>query len=102
MAKPRAVIVKDVDLFTATLSETIALHERVKADPRPALDAAAAIAGSLRQGGTLLLFGNGGSAADAEHAAAELVGRLERDRPAMAALALTANTSVLTSVANDA
>ena len=92
---------KDVELFTATLAEAIALHERVKADPRPTLEAAGAIARSLRQGGKLLLFGNGGSAADAQHAAAELVGRLERDRPAIAALALTANASVLTAVAND-
>ena len=49
----------------------------------------------------LLLFGNGGSAADAQHIAAELVGRYLRDRPALPALALTANTSSLTAIAND-
>ena len=92
---------KDVELFDATLAEAIVLHERMKADPGPTLEAAAAIAQSLRQGGKLLLFGNGGSAADAQHAAAELVGRLERNRPAIAALTLTADTSVLTAVAND-
>ena len=47
------------------------------------------------------MFGNGGSAADAQHFAAELVGRFERDRAGMAALALTTDASVLTSVAND-
>jgi D-sedoheptulose 7-phosphate isomerase len=48
-----------------------------------------------------LVFGNGGSAADAQHFAAELVGRLQKDRPARPALALTTDTSVLTAVAND-
>jgi D-sedoheptulose 7-phosphate isomerase len=49
----------------------------------------------------LLVFGNGGSAADAQHVAAELVGRFERDRCALPAIALTADTSILTSVGND-
>ena len=91
-----------VDLFRSTLAETIALHHRVKdADPRPVLDAAAAIVEALRGGGKLLLFGNGGSAADAQHVAAELVGRFTRERVALAAIALTTDTSVLTSVGND-
>lgn len=92
----------DADLFRRTLVETIALHERVKqADPRPLVDAAAAIVDSLRRDGKLLLFGNGGSAADAQHVAAELVGRFQRDRAALAAIALTTDTSVLTSIGND-
>jgi D-sedoheptulose 7-phosphate isomerase len=62
---------------------------------------AAGIWDSWRRGGTLLLCGNGGSAADAQHLAAELVGRFMRDRPAYPALALTTNTSILTSVGND-
>ena len=49
----------------------------------------------------MLVFGNGGSAADAQHFAAELVGRFERERAGMAAMALTTDTCVLTSVAND-
>jgi len=49
----------------------------------------------------VLVFGNGGSAADAQHMAAELVGRLERERPAIAAVALSTDTSILTAVAND-
>jgi D-sedoheptulose 7-phosphate isomerase len=56
---------------------------------------------AYRKGGKALIFGNGGSAADAQHFAAELVGRFERDRPAMPALALTANTSDLTAIGND-
>ncbi len=56
---------------------------------------------SLRKGGKVILFGNGGSAADAQHIAAELIGRFKKDRSALAALALTTNTSVLTSLAND-
>jgi D-sedoheptulose 7-phosphate isomerase len=90
------------DLVRRTLSETIALHERVRqADLQPVLDAAAAIAGSFRGGGKLLLFGNGGSAADAQHVAAEFVGRFQRERAALAAIALTADTSVLSSIGND-
>jgi D-sedoheptulose 7-phosphate isomerase len=65
------------------------------------LTAAAAIVDSLGRGGTLLLFGNGGSAADAQHVAAELVGRFQRERRALAAIALTVDSSVLTSIAND-
>jgi D-sedoheptulose 7-phosphate isomerase len=56
---------------------------------------------SLRAGGRILTCGNGGSAADAQHIAAELAGRLSRERPALPALALTANTSDLTAIGND-
>ena len=56
---------------------------------------------ALRGGSKLLAFGNGGSAADAQHLAAELAGRFERERPALPALALTANTSDLTAIGND-
>jgi D-sedoheptulose 7-phosphate isomerase len=56
---------------------------------------------SVRQGGKLLLFGNGGSAADAQHLAAELIIRYSADRPAIAALALTTDSSALTACGND-
>ena len=56
---------------------------------------------ALRTGGKLVFFGNGGSAADALHLAAELVVRLRTDRPGLAALALTTNPSVLTAAGND-
>jgi D-sedoheptulose 7-phosphate isomerase len=62
---------------------------------------AAAIATALRSGNKLLIVGNGGSAADAQHIAAEIVGRYKRDRPAYAAIALTTDSSALTSIAND-
>jgi D-sedoheptulose 7-phosphate isomerase len=90
-----------VDVVLATLAETIALHERAKQDPQPVVDAAAVIVSALTRGGKVLLFGNGGSASDAQHVAAELVGRFQRDRAALAAMALTADTSVLTSISND-
>jgi D-sedoheptulose 7-phosphate isomerase len=68
-----------------------------------ALDAAGrAIAAALRSGGRVLVFGNGGSAAEAQHFAAELVNGLSRrEGPALAAIALTTDTSVLTAVGND-
>lgn len=59
------------------------------------------IAESLDNGGTLFWCGNGGSAADSQHLAAELVGRFKKDRKALRSIALTTDTSVLTSVAND-
>jgi D-sedoheptulose 7-phosphate isomerase len=89
-------------LVAETLAEAVRLHECARrADPGPVLAAAAAIVGSLRAGGKVLFFGNGGSASDAQHAAAELVARFERDRAAFAALALTTDTSVLTAISND-
>lgn len=62
---------------------------------------AQALAESLRAGHTLWLFGNGGSAADAQHIAAEFVGRFQAERRALPAVALTTNASTLTAIAND-
>jgi D-sedoheptulose 7-phosphate isomerase len=59
------------------------------------------VAAAYRAGGKTLLFGNGGSAADAQHIAAEWVGKLGPDRPALPSLALSANTSDLTAIGND-
>jgi D-sedoheptulose 7-phosphate isomerase len=64
-------------------------------------EAATAILACLRAGGKLIAFGNGGSASDAQHMVAELVGRYAVKRRALAAIALTTNTSSLTAVAND-
>ncbi len=84
------------------LDEAAALHRQVRTQPLEAVArAAGAIAEAYREGGKVLAFGNGGSAADAQHFAAELVGRFERDRAGMAAIALTTDPCVLTSVAND-
>ncbi len=59
------------------------------------------IAGALKDGNKVLLFGNGGSAADAQHIAGEIVGRFKRERRALPAIALTTDTSILTAVGND-
>ena len=62
---------------------------------------ALAMAASLRAGGTILWCGNGGSAGDSQHLAAEIVGRFRRERRALPSIALTTNTSILTAIAND-
>lgn len=62
---------------------------------------AAVIIAALRTGNKLLIIGNGGSAADAQHVAAEILGRYKQDRSAWAAIALTTDTSALTAIAND-
>jgi D-sedoheptulose 7-phosphate isomerase len=68
---------------------------------RQIVEAALLISDCLAAGGKLLLFGNGGSAADAQHLAAEFVGRFVVERPGLAAIALTTDSSILTAVAND-
>ncbi|MFP5404863.1 MAG: phosphoheptose isomerase [Gammaproteobacteria bacterium] len=67
----------------------------------PIADAVALITSALAADRKLLVCGNGGSAADSQHMAAELVGRFERERPELAAIALTTDTSILTAVGND-
>jgi D-sedoheptulose 7-phosphate isomerase len=89
-------------VYDAVLAAASAAHQRARThDPAPLFAAADAIIAAVRGGGKVLVFGNGGSAADAQHVAAELVGRFLRERPAVAAVALSADTSVLTAVAND-
>lgn len=68
---------------------------------QPIADAATAMAECLRKDGKILCCGNGGSAADSQHFAAELINRFEVERPGLAAIALTTDSSVLTSIAND-
>jgi D-sedoheptulose 7-phosphate isomerase len=68
---------------------------------KPIAQAISAIVASLTSGGKVLACGNGGSAADAQHFSAEFVGRFERERPELAAIALTTDTSILTAVGND-
>ena len=65
------------------------------------LEAAKAIADAFKAGGKVLLFGNGGSAADAQHIAAEFMNRFLIERPPLPAIALTTDTSILTSISND-
>jgi D-sedoheptulose 7-phosphate isomerase len=80
----------------------IAAHERFASERADiVVRAADAIGTSFAAGGRVLAFGNGGSAADAQHLVAELVGRFECERHAFAAIALTANASVVTAISND-
>ena len=86
------------------LSVTAALLRRMAEDDTLCADTAAAadrVAEALRRGNKLLLCGNGGSAADAQHWAGELVSRFHYDRPGLPALALTVDSSILTAVGND-
>lgn len=88
--------------IAAGLRAAAGAHERMAASGAGAVRAAAdAVIAALRGGHTVLVFGNGGSAADAQHFAAELVGRFVADRQAFRAIALAANVSQLTAVAND-
>jgi D-sedoheptulose 7-phosphate isomerase len=92
------------DLVEAAFAQTIDLHRRVAAERQTAIRRAAEVIGeALARGGRVLVFGNGGSAADAQHFAAELVGRFGRhlERRALGAVALATDGAVMTSVAND-
>ncbi len=81
---------------------SIETKQRTLAAMLPAiLGAAQRMAAALRAGNKVLACGNGGSAADAQHFAAELTGRYERERPGLAGIALTTDTSALTAIAND-
>lgn len=82
--------------------DSIETKQRVVAALTPHIAAAShAMVDCLRQGGKILSCGNGGSAGDSQHFAAELVGRFEREREPLAAVALTTDSSILTAVAND-
>jgi phosphoheptose isomerase len=84
------------------LDRTVAVHAGLRdGDLLPLAAACRAIVTALRSGGRVLVFGNGGSAAEAQHFAAELSGRFERERCGLAAIALTTDTSALTAIAND-
>ncbi|MDH5263199.1 MAG: phosphoheptose isomerase [Betaproteobacteria bacterium] len=82
--------------------DAIALKQRMSETLAPAIAGAGeALAAALGRGNKALACGNGGSAADCQHFAAELVGRFERERPGLPAVALTVDTSALTAIAND-
>jgi len=88
------------------INEIIETHKTMVADLQASgletiVIAAEAIIKALKKGATVYICGNGGSAADAQHIAGELVGRFEANRKALAAVALTTDTSVITSIAND-
>jgi D-sedoheptulose 7-phosphate isomerase len=89
-------------ILRKNIESSIEVHRRLLDACLPAMQAAAkALIDAYRGGRKALFFGNGGSAADAQHLAAEFVGRYLRERPALAALALAANPSSVTAIAND-
>jgi D-sedoheptulose 7-phosphate isomerase len=90
-----------LDLFGDALSEHRAWFALLDNLQTQVQDVAARLAGCLRDGGKLMLCGNGGSAADCQHLAAEFTGRFLHDRPPLAALALSTDSSALTCIAND-
>ena len=88
------------------IKDTIETHKRMVAEfEKSGLETIAAISDaivkSLKQNGTVYICGNGGSAADAQHIAGELVGRFKRERKALPAVALSTDTSIITCIAND-
>lgn len=89
-----------VDLSSA-IDEHLAIIGKLKAIEGTIVELAQRVTVSLREGGKVLWMGNGGSAADSQHMAAEFVGRFARERRGLASVALTTDTSVLTAVAND-
>jgi D-sedoheptulose 7-phosphate isomerase len=98
-AEPNATLEQRVaEHFNDSATLKLAAAKKLAA---PIARAGSLMAGALRAGGKVLACGNGGSAADAQHFAAELVNRFERERPPLAAVALTTDSSALTSIAND-
>ncbi|HWT23030.1 MAG TPA: SIS domain-containing protein [Solirubrobacteraceae bacterium] len=93
----------DHDLVSARIAASAAVLERLREPAQVAAIVAAAetISLSLRAGGKLLLFGNGGSAADAQHIAAEFLGRFLLERASLPALCLSDNAAALTAIGND-
>jgi D-sedoheptulose 7-phosphate isomerase len=87
--------------FSDELSDHLRTFEALRDLETQVAEAAQVMARTLTAGGKLLICGNGGSAADAQHFAAEMVGRFVNDRRALAAIALTTDTSALTAIGND-
>ncbi len=90
-----------IDNYLACSSQALTAFASDKEARGCLIDMAAQVATSLRNGGKLLIAGNGGSAGDAQHIAGEFTSRLMYDRPPLAALALTTDTSSLTAIGND-
>lgn len=90
------------DLIRKQLKESISVKEEIAVKLTPQIaKASQLIIDSLKKEGKIILFGNGGSAADAQHFACEMIGRYQRERSSIPAIALTTNTSVLTALSND-
>lgn len=93
----------EYEIVSKSFKDSIRVKERffTKKNASLVIEAAEAVAASFKSGGKLLIAGNGGSAADAQHLAAEFVNRFEIERPPLPALALTTDTSIITSIGND-
>ena len=92
----------NADDIRRMVADSVALKQRFFDENAPLLvDLGQRVAARLLAGGRLLAFGNGGSAADAQHFAAELVVRLTHERPALSAIALTTDPSIVTAAGND-
>jgi D-sedoheptulose 7-phosphate isomerase len=90
------------NVILSSIENSIKVKRSVAETQVSGIEAAAkAIIKSIKGGGKVLVFGNGGSAADSQHFAAELVGRFKKDRKPYGAISLTVNTSTLTAIAND-
>ncbi len=87
----RTILESSIEVKRQALEENIDVIEKISQ----------ACIHCFRNGGTLFFFGNGGSAADAQHVAAEFIGRFQKERAALPAMALTTDTSILTCLAND-
>lgn len=88
-------------VIASAIRSSIASHQKLL-DLVPAIDRISAVClKTIKAGGTIFLFGNGGSAADSQHIAAEFIGRFSKNRKSLPAVALTVNTSNLTAIAND-
>lgn len=90
-----------VGVFSKAIAEHLVVVQQVEDQQNVLRAIALAMTVALQAGGKILWCGNGGSAADSQHLAAELVGRFRRERRGLASLALTTDTSILTSLAND-
>lgn len=89
-------------IIETELKESISVKKEVLEKLTPQIETAATLLiNTLKSGNKILFFGNGGSAADAQHLAAELIGRYRNNRPALPAIALTTDSSILTCLAND-
>ncbi|MEE3753745.1 D-sedoheptulose-7-phosphate isomerase [Mycobacterium intracellulare] len=97
------LVAPSVQLVQQRLAETIAVKQQMQQGDVAAqtVEVARAIIGSLRAGGKVIFFGNGGSAQDAGHLAAELMGRFAFDRPGLAAISLPDATAAITAIGND-
>lgn len=99
--KADPISARGAGLLRSGLEEHMEVFGRLATLIPPIQEAAGLVVATLSQGGKLMLCGNGGSAADSQHIAAELTGRFLKDRPPLAAMALSTDTSALTCIAND-